>query len=1274
MDRPDELEQQLWEFVYDLLPADEAATVRRRIAAEPDVAQVYDGVRRQACLLAEAARFELPPITLPRPGADDSASTRDAPRPASTAAGPAARFPRGWVNWTVGLAASGLLCYLGWAAFHTGWPGRSVVRGTSAATLANEPVRAVLIGPQELQPVLTNYVAVQTQNAAGEPVAATVDYRWYSDDGAAVDSGHCQTDASGFTQLALARPLRSQAVHLEVEPQTAWKNVSLRCSIPVASSELTTYLTTDKTIYRPGEQVRFRTVTLDRADLQVHREVPVALRVVNEDGQEVRGVGTQVTTRNGVGFGDFELPQHQPPGKQTLIAASPAGDFPEARREFEVRPYRTPTLRQTLDFARDSYAPGEEVEADLRVELADGKPAANVPLAVTAESGTRKFFNLHTTTNDQGLYRVRFKLPAKADPGQAVLNVTTGKEVQERISELIPIHHGRVTVEFFPESGELVPDATNRVYFFAHDGLDRPVHVQGRVVDRQGRRAAEVQTIRDGRGVFVLRPASDEHYRLLIDQPSGAAEQPELPPASARQFVALDAGTGVFVAGMPIKVQLVSREDRPVAVVAVCRGVVVGQELVSPAVFQNEFDTGGPEVVVPVAPTAEGLIRLTVYDYSAQPPTPVAERLVYRRPARRLSLRPSRLHAKYSPGDAVNLAISVGDERRQPQSAVLGAAVVDEAALSLVRDRSASLTTHFWLTGQIDDVRGLEDANFYLRDGSEAEQALDLLLGTQGWRRFTTAPSGPLAQMAVVGQTDREPFASQVPAGVGAGSEPTAPTVLADNAQEVSRIVSSGLALLETASAQTVRRVSGVLIVGSLILAIMLGLLAAMRHLPATTVWLPALGTSAMCLVLGCVSLVTQGQPAPELAQVALDESVAERQVAQAGKRLATASMPESALSSATAKPEEKESLESLDLVVKAKGVDRKQAAQGAVAGRVMPAADKGAAPADESALPRLAEKANKLQDSDTDRYGMRLEQRQSLRREARPHAEAMKRRLVPENEAPRQDAAIPQEPPAERKSSQAGAAPAPPPAAAARTTSREAAIRAAVPEKAEKMAGQFGSGRTTEKAGGMMPGIEAQSTPGAMPGMDMGGGAFGAPVAPDAARDRQGQLRAAGRGDAAGGGAMYGGVALPSAGAAPSGPAREPAPSIGEKREADRALSESADQPTRPPARPGEPPPARGAAPALADSLEPSQPQLYREYARRSLAAVSSDGRSPHAETLLWEPLLETDAQGRATLEFTLPDAATTYRVLVDGHAAGRIGSYLGRIIVQPDAPAAPK
>lgn len=1253
MDRRDELEQQIWEFVYDLLPEDEAAAVRRRIAAESEVARLHDEVRRQVALLAEAAKLELPPIPLPHPDAEDAAPAHDAPMPASTVAKPAARSARRWVNWAVGLAASGLLCYLGWASFQTGWPGRSVVRGSPAATLADQPVRAVLIGPQELQPTLTNYVAVQTQNAAGDPVAAIVDYRWYGDDGTAVDSGQCQTDASGFTQLALAKPLRSDAVHLEVEPQTALKNVSVRCSIPVAASELTTYLTTDKTIYRPGEQVRFRTVTLDRADLQVHREVPVALRVVNEDGDEVNGLGGRVTTRRGVGFGDFELPRFQPPGKQTLIAASPAGDFPEARREFEVRPYRTPALRQTLDFVRDSYAPGDEVEAELRVELADGKPARNVPLAVTAESRARKFFNLHTTTNDQGSYRVRFNLPAEVDPGQALLNVTAGKDVQDQISERIPVHQGEVTVEFFPESGELVPDVDNRVYFFAHDSLDRPVHVRGRVVDREGRPVAELQTVRDGRGAFALRPARNERYRLLIDQPAGVPDRPELPPASGRQFATINAGGGVFAAGAPIRVKLVSQDDRPVAVVAVCRGVVVGQELVSPTAFRSDKKAGGPEIAVPVAETAEGVIRLTVYDYSVQPPPPVAERLVYRRPTRKLAIQPAPAQTDYLPGDAVNVAVSVQDERGQPQTAVLGASVVDEAALSLVRDRSASLTTHFWLMGQIDDVRGLEDANFYLSDGSEAEQALDLLLGTQGWRRFTTVPVDQLAQSVVAGQPDQDAFAYQVPADVVAVSEPTAPTVLADNAEEVSRILSSGLDSLRVAAAPTVQRVGRVLIVGSLILATVLALLAAMRRLPATTVWLPALGTSAMCLVLGCVWLVTHSEPSPEFAKVAWDESVAEQQLAQADKRLAAASQPETAVSSELATSEGElatsEGKEAKGHEVLAEKDKKSQTAVADQYRRQLEVADK---PADARQTPlrqlsrvgdavtrQLAEppaaSPEPLAELKNAQAGAASPSR-ALSRESRTKAGL---EAVPSVAAP-MAAAAPAQPLAAAEMPAAAR-----PSAAAKEAHPAAPALGFGAKRAEKKAGQLHFGKAAERAGGMMPGMAAQSAPAATPSMGGGYGGVGGPVASDAVGDRegQGQRRVGGWPEAAEHGMMPGGVARPSA-------------------------VELADQPASRAAIPDKPP-TDSRASLTADSLAASRTQLCREYARRGRSGPATDGRTPRVETLFWEPLLETDARGQAGLKFKLPDTATTYRVLIDGHAAGRIGSYSGRIVVQPAA-----
>ncbi len=1315
MDRPNDLEQRLWEFVYDLLPQDETEALRGRITAEADVARLYDEVRGKSAILAQAARLTLPPIPLVQPAASVRSS------------------PRRWTNWAVALAASLLLCYLGFAGFRTRSLERSVAGATPGVAWAEQPVRTVVFGPSALQPTLTNYFAVQTQTATGDPRAAAVHYRVTGDDGTLLTSGQCQSDASGFAQFHFrtAGPSGGRAapqfqnVHLELEPQTDLTNVKLRRTLPVATRELTTYLSADKTIYRPGERVRCRTVTLDRADLEVVREVPVEFSILDPAGQLLNGARQEVLSRHGVAFAEFELPRFQPGGTYTLVASSPTDAFPQARREFAVRPYAAPTLRQRLDFARDSYHLGDEVEADLSVELADGSAARQVPLAVTAEAGGRMFFNLHTTTDDQGSHRLRFRLPETIEPGAAVLSVTAGKEPKNRIIEPIPIHQGAISVEFFPESGELVQGVANRVYFFAHDVQERPVHIQGRVVDGQGREVAVVQTLHDGRGVFELQPEPGETYRLELDSASGAVDRQDLPPVSDRQFLALNAAPGVFASGAPLKVRLLTSSVRPVAVSAVCRGVVVGQELVSPAVFQKAPAAGGPEVVVPVADTAEGVIRLTAYDYSTQPPTPVAERLVFRRPVRKLSIQPSRDAGPHRPGDAIEWAFSVQDEHARALSAVLGASVVDEAALSLVRDRSASLTTHFWLTGQIDDVRGLEDANLYLAEGSQAELALDLLLGTQGWRRFVSVPLDQLAQTPVATQAGQSDFADLDSANAVAVAVSDAPVVLADNAAEAAEMVRSGFASVQAAYGQTVRRFGRVLISGSLILAVMLGLLAVMRRLPATTVWMPALGTSAMCLVLGTVWLVTESRPRQELAKVSAARAATEVQVAQVDERAAASRVEAVA---PTSEPE----LAKADAAASNRWyqVENKAGKDGSLVGEQPRAID--AKPTADEAAVMSADKFEQLQPVDKaedrkafdrdrgrlqekERFGVagdspsrtnnsidRARQMEELQADM-PADESRVQSLDATQSAPRKTsrtrgvldgrAAGAAGAPSETSRRLKGAEPAAPrPAPAAPMLADVEAIQApaepsgavqapfAAPAAAPPMpaAAAIPSAASEQEPSPAAPVAVLAESPAndampsqlrleknteqaadAMPG-------FQTPIASDATVMPGGPT--SGMGGRGGAGYAFGGG---SAAGDPRDSNAELARKAAEKRE--RPSASPMPALGNVPTHPSEVAEGTAERESLARRQIRSEPaaeqQLFRQYARRSLAESDADARSAPLETVCWEPLLLTDAQGRATLQFRLPETATTYRVLVDGHAQGRIGSYLGRIVVKPEA-----
>ena len=194
---------------------------------------------------------------------------------------------------------------------------------------------------------------------------------------------------------------------------------------------------------------------------------------------------------------------------------------------------------------------------------------------------------------------------------------------------------------------------------------------------------------------------------------------------------------------------------------AYCRGVQVGQQ---PIVTKGIGGEANP-VAIALDDAVGGVIRLTVYDYGVTPPKPVAERLVYRRPAGKLNVRAAGHAERYAPGEKVDMSLLVTDENGKPVPAVLGVAVVDDALLNLADDRTPSMPTHFLLTSEIEKPEDLENADFYLSDQTKgkttAAEALDLLLGTQGWRRFAeksllaakgnSATRRTLAKLALVG-------------------------------------------------------------------------------------------------------------------------------------------------------------------------------------------------------------------------------------------------------------------------------------------------------------------------------------------------------------------------------------------------------------------------------------------------------------------------------------------------------------------------------------------
>ena len=163
-----------------------------------------------------------------------------------------------------------------------------------------------------------------------------------------------------------------------------------------------------------------------------------------------------------------------------------------------------------------------------------------------------------------------------------------------------------------------------------------------------------------------------------------------------------------------------------------CRGRIVDQRIV---------ETAGKPVEVELTPVAgvAGVMKVTLYEHVGDAWRPAAERLVFRQPAKFLKLSATFDKDKagaFKPGGAVKLGIESRNEHGEAAPAWLHAMVIDEKTLHAPDAHEVSLPTFFYVNSDLSRPEDLEDANIELSDAPGAAKALDLFLGTQGWRRF----------------------------------------------------------------------------------------------------------------------------------------------------------------------------------------------------------------------------------------------------------------------------------------------------------------------------------------------------------------------------------------------------------------------------------------------------------------------------------------------------------------------------------------------------------
>src|SRR5262249_25473738 len=152
-----------------------------------------------------------------------------------------------------------------------------------------------------------------------------------------------------------------------------------------------------------------------------------------------------------------------------------------------------------------------------------------------------------------------------------------------------------------------------------------------------------------GMGLFTFTPRSGAKYELKVDAPAGIEGKYPLPESKV-DGVVLRIPSGVTNPKEPIHVSIDSPQKRRNLIVgAYCRGRLMDHQVVEAP--------QGKEVEVDLKPSQEvgGVYRVTVFEEQLSNDNrrhlkPLAERLVYRKPAEQLVLNVKPNLKQYIPG------------------------------------------------------------------------------------------------------------------------------------------------------------------------------------------------------------------------------------------------------------------------------------------------------------------------------------------------------------------------------------------------------------------------------------------------------------------------------------------------------------------------------------------------------------------------------------------------------------------------------------------------
>ncbi|OJJ14500.1 hypothetical protein BKI52_42745 [marine bacterium AO1-C] len=366
------------------------------------------------------------------------------------------------------------------------------------------------------------------------------------------------------------------------------------------------------------------------------------------------------------------------------------------------------------------------------VKLSDSQTAklAGKKVEIVVKTGNKTYKKSVLKTDAQGNIQGEIAVPTteKAPYLEVIAQSPKSADKKTRFSKsfFIPINRHRDIIRFFPEGGELIAGFTNQVAFKAINAQGWGVDIKGHIVDDKGNKVVDFQSMHIGMGKCSFKPDKKRSYSAIITQANGVEQKIALPTVKENGFILhINNDSEDFLA---ITLRSTISKKQNVSLIGHSRGKPV-------YTFSGELQKKKSFTLKIAKNTLPaGIVLFTLFDKAFQPH---CERLAFINKTEQLQINLETNKDSFKPREKVEIKFQVNSRKFDTIPTALSLAIVNDE-FSIPVANQTNILSNLLLTS---DLKGfIENPGFYFKNKKkETRQALDLLMMTQGWRKFTWA-------------------------------------------------------------------------------------------------------------------------------------------------------------------------------------------------------------------------------------------------------------------------------------------------------------------------------------------------------------------------------------------------------------------------------------------------------------------------------------------------------------------------------------------------------